>query len=82
MVKGRWYKNCGYDGNFICKFDYINSHTAYISEYINTYKGSYYKDKGSITMINVTECFIEEIAHYLPKDHPDLLELKRVHEVW
>lgn len=84
LIKGRWYKNLGTKKNFIAKYvaPYSSSNPFGLFEYIsdNGYKKVKYKNYiQSIYPILITD--ISEIAHLLPKDHPDL-NFQNKYELW
>lgn len=86
FIEGRWYKNLGINRTYIAKyvkscdsltgfwlFEYINEHELYCKTRTISHLDS--SDAKLITDIS-------EIAHLLPKDHPDLKNIEKIYELW
>lgn len=84
LVIGKWYthENSSCFGKLTGKYgisekDYFPS---------NNYIGNnHYYPNGSHfnwSLDSIREVSIEEIAKYLPKDHPDLLLINKIYELW
>lgn len=87
IIIGQWYKNLDSSKNYIAKVSKVDLNYVYTEE-----NGYIYIDKkrmiwnnchkgAAISSYKYAElCTIEEIAHVLPKDHPDLLLLPQKHK--
>lgn len=85
FIEGRWYKqNSGFIGRFLLKNrEYTYPDVWPCKEYISEngfycFAGSYFSTIPS----DIIEVPISEIAHLLPKDHPDLQNIEKVYELW
>lgn len=85
FIEGRWYKQKnGFIGKFLLKNrSYSYPHEWPCREYISNNElycssGNYFSTIPS----DIIEVPISEIAHLLPKDHPDLQNIERIYELW
>jgi hypothetical protein len=82
LVNGKWYKAFKSQDYYIkyCKTK-DNDESANCSEHIHN--ESYRNYGGGCGQIkDLTPVKISEIAHLLPKNHPDLKQLKKSYSIW
>lgn len=85
FIEGRWYKlNDDHLGKFLLenkgyKYPECWPCKEYIDEIGEYYSyGTYFRKIPNI----IEEVPISEIAHLLPKDHPDLQHIETIYELW
>lgn len=86
--KGKWYKNLGPHENYMAKFYEIENNDGWLfdekKEYI--YNSNYMISFCSCLTTDwksATECNIEDLKRFLPKNHPDLLNIApKIYELW
>lgn len=82
LIKGKWYKFLAQNEILYMKFNIVDCNNVVISlEYISsknvhTYGGNFNR-LGYYSFMPIN---ISEIAHLLPKNHPDLQN--KIYEVW
>jgi|694.fasta_scaffold05445_21 hypothetical protein len=82
LEKGKWYKNLGYENNYIGKYldDYDNN-AKIISEYITGEK-EYRNKRGTLCFKNAVLIEdLSEIQKYLPLGHSDY-KINKIIELW
>jgi hypothetical protein len=79
LIKGKWYQSL--KSNKYYKHNYNKNGENYCSEYIN--ENNVYRCQSDYNTLSINEIRlinISEIAHFLPKNHPDLQN--KIYEVW
>lgn len=83
LVNGKWYKAFESQDYYIKYSEEESTDTsAHCSEYILR-RGQHSNSGGGCGRIEyLTPIKLSEIAHYLPKGHPDLKKLERGYSIW